>query len=1157
MPFTPAIGVEPIPGYQLVERRGFGGYGEVWKVTAPGGLFKAMKIIYGDLSGPRAEQELKSLGRIKSVRYPFLLSLERFEVVDGQLLIVTELADCSLKDRYQECLNAGMPGIPREELLGYLRDTADALDYMNETHGLQHLDIKPENLLLLGGRIKVGDFGLVKELLGTSTHITGGVTPIYAPPEAFDGKASRHSDQYSLAIVYQEMLTGQRPFPGTTAFQLAAQHTSAPPMLGPLPLHDRDAIARALAKISEQRFSSCRELIDTLVAAASRPKPPPPRQMSREVLGLATVVDSEPLLAPTPKQTLVSQLPVSDLAESDIGDAPTQPGGASGLRPTLFLGIGGLAGLALQRLRWRLHGEFGDLRRLPIFRFLLLDTDRASLRQARQGAEGRALGPDEVLHCPLFPPEHYRDQSRSLLTWLDRRWLYGIPRTLQTEGLRPLGRLALVDHASSFLTALQQALLQVASPEARSAAVGFIGRGLRNETPRIFVVASLGGGTGGGMLVDVAYAVRQVLGELGVASSDVCAVLVHAFGSQPAEKTRARVNAHATLRELQHWSRRDTAFPGSPEQGLKAFGPDQAPFNDCYLLFQPEATGPEGLEILIEQLAEYLLFDATRGGGHLDRLRLRSSAAPGTITVRSCGLSSLRFPREQLIDWTSQVLCRHLVECWRGEIPGSARARLEQQAREMVRDRNPSEERLQERFHERLADLLGQSAEELFTQLAAAGGSEEAETGGSNVNLAALLRIEEKLGTGDEPDAGTPAPTPLEVAFQREAKGISREITSGLIDWLLEKVEEPGIRLRAAEVALAVIVQQLLPEVQKAREGRAELRTARMSQRKRMLGQESGGGVSGFFSARLRRFRSASGADRHLWGYFCLRLEELIAESVLSILMAIQSRLTAWGLELTQARRKLTEMLAVFTVPDLGEPQGPGHSVCLELFPGQAKHLGAAVTALLAGLPEDLLRQIDRRFQAEVLDSGGGLWAMLTGNVNVARLTQSRSPASVAFWNLVGGEAGISQELREALMKRASLLVGAALKGVDLTSLLLERYGEPEQLQRVILERVKTAQLLGRPDGAWQHLLVVVPDQPAAAELRESLLEALTAVPVAGTVTGVPVTLVDAGDDLLVAWETAGLSLPELAQQMAADDPDISNLGLQLQTRRDIPWTDP
>src|SRR5947207_10286395 len=121
-------GAEPIPGYQLIERLGTGGFGEVWKVTAPGGLNKAIKVIYGHQRDARAEQELRALSRIKEVRHPFLLSLERFEIIEDQVFIVTELADASLMDRFEECREKGLPGIPRQELLAYLRDTADALD---------------------------------------------------------------------------------------------------------------------------------------------------------------------------------------------------------------------------------------------------------------------------------------------------------------------------------------------------------------------------------------------------------------------------------------------------------------------------------------------------------------------------------------------------------------------------------------------------------------------------------------------------------------------------------------------------------------------------------------------------------------------------------------------------------------------------------------------------------------------------------------------------------------------------------------------------------------------------------------------------------------------------------------------------------------------
>src|SRR5437762_11595615 len=107
MPFRLESGAEPIPGYKLIERLGGGGFGEVWKCEAPGGLLKAIKFVFGTIetagdSGHRAEQELKALKRVVTVRHPYVLSLERFQVVDGQLVIIMELADKNLWERYRE-----------------------------------------------------------------------------------------------------------------------------------------------------------------------------------------------------------------------------------------------------------------------------------------------------------------------------------------------------------------------------------------------------------------------------------------------------------------------------------------------------------------------------------------------------------------------------------------------------------------------------------------------------------------------------------------------------------------------------------------------------------------------------------------------------------------------------------------------------------------------------------------------------------------------------------------------------------------------------------------------------------------------------------------------------------------------------------------------
>src|SRR5262245_47811393 len=192
MSFVREPGAEPIPGYRLIEPLGSGGFGEAWKCEAPGGIFKAIKFVFGnlnslDVEGARAEQEQKALNAVKEVRHPFVLSMDRIEVVGGELIMVMELADKSLFDLFQECQAAGMTGIPRDDLLRYIRDSAEALDHMMKKHSLLHLDIKPRNLFLISDRVKVADFGLVKNLERQSGGLSS-VTPLYAPPETFSGK---------------------------------------------------------------------------------------------------------------------------------------------------------------------------------------------------------------------------------------------------------------------------------------------------------------------------------------------------------------------------------------------------------------------------------------------------------------------------------------------------------------------------------------------------------------------------------------------------------------------------------------------------------------------------------------------------------------------------------------------------------------------------------------------------------------------------------------------------------------------------------------------------------------------------------------------------------------------------------------------------------
>lgn len=266
-------GMEPLPGYVLIEPLGKGGFGEVWKCEAPGGLLKAVKFVHGSVNGASSDnvklrQELEAFQQVKAIRHPFLLCLERVELVERELVIVMGLADSHLGERLEECQRSGLQGIPREELLGYLLEAAEALDVINEKYGLQHLDVKPENLLLTAGHVQVGDYGLVSKLqVGAFAGRSRASTPRYAAPEIPQGHVHAQSDQYSLALVFHELLTGSFPFSGRSREQINLEHAAAAPDLSCLPERDRGPVGTALSKQPGDRFPSCRAFIQALVNA--------------------------------------------------------------------------------------------------------------------------------------------------------------------------------------------------------------------------------------------------------------------------------------------------------------------------------------------------------------------------------------------------------------------------------------------------------------------------------------------------------------------------------------------------------------------------------------------------------------------------------------------------------------------------------------------------------------------------------------------------------------------------------------------------------------------------------------------------------------------------------------------------------------------------
>jgi serine/threonine protein kinase len=674
---------EPIPGYLLRERIGAGGYGEVWLADAPGGLTKAVKIVYGPLQDGRAERELKALNRIKQVQHPLLLSLERIEMINEHLIIVMELAHGSLKNRFEEYVDDGQRGIPRVVLLTYLRDVADALDFLYEEHSLQHLDVKPENLLLIANRVKVADFGLIKDLGDRSASLVGGLTPLYAPPEVFDGRPNRNSDQYSLAMVYQELLTGEPAFAGRTAAQLAAQHLHSSPCLAPLPTTDQVVIARALSKDPDRRFPSCRALIDSLTEApkaTSRVRRAVP-ETSRITPVTQVTTDSSHVFGepnaeisyPVPNE--VRHLPVLGLSQ----DASTC------CRPAVFIGVGGTGAYVLRSLNARFAERFGNVDEIPSFQMLLLDTDAAALNNATRGDRSSALRSSQLIPLPLRTPQEYRSDSDTLLEWLNRRWLFNIPRSLTTEGIRPLGRLALIDHFERIAEVLHQALNSVVSDASLESSTRATGLSFVNEAPRIFVVASMAGGAGSGLVLDLGYLIRTMLEELHISDEQLHGVLVHSTSRRTNQRDLALANSLSLLTELHHYTS-DSGYPGEPACKLPPRVSNSAPFRHTYVTHLGDELNEEGFSKGTASLGEYLyqntvtaatsFFDQCRDGVNDSEDAARTDLAVVDM-VRSFGLEQVGGTDTGIVRAEADALCETLVARWLGRRQASTAAMVD------------------------------------------------------------------------------------------------------------------------------------------------------------------------------------------------------------------------------------------------------------------------------------------------------------------------------------------------------------------------------------------------------------------------------------------------------------------------------------------------
>src|SRR5690242_8320426 len=272
--------MDPIGRYQIVRELGRGAMGVVYLASDPNiGRPVAIKTIrLSEVHKPeererlreRLFREARSAGMLS---HPGIVTIYDVDEENDLAYIAMEFVDGPTLDYVLSQEQAISPA----QMFSALGQTAAALDYAH-SKGIVHRDIKPANIMIAAdGATKVTDFGIAKVSTNEHLTVTGTIlgTPHYMSPEQVQGlEVDGRSDQFSLAVIAYEMLTGEKPYTGehltTVVYKIVADEPAAPRRLNPTLGSEIESVLRkGMAKKPEGRYATCQEFSTALETACA------------------------------------------------------------------------------------------------------------------------------------------------------------------------------------------------------------------------------------------------------------------------------------------------------------------------------------------------------------------------------------------------------------------------------------------------------------------------------------------------------------------------------------------------------------------------------------------------------------------------------------------------------------------------------------------------------------------------------------------------------------------------------------------------------------------------------------------------------------------------------------------------------------------------
>ncbi|HEV7713991.1 MAG TPA: protein kinase [Steroidobacteraceae bacterium] len=257
-----------IPGYTIRSTVGESEKAVVYLAQSDAlGREIALKVSLGESDETDGRHLLaREYEAISNIRHPAIVELHDYGVHAGREYLAMEyFPRGDLKARLYN-------GITEMEALRYVEDIASALRIVHHA-GILHRDLKPPNVMLRDNDdVALIDFGLARNLEGglqsTRTGVLRGSPYYMSPEQALGEQLDARTDIYSLGIIFYEMLTGRKPFAGTSAIEVLQEHVNAPvPQLPERYAHHQPFLARMLAKSRDERFGSAEEVLEALTTA--------------------------------------------------------------------------------------------------------------------------------------------------------------------------------------------------------------------------------------------------------------------------------------------------------------------------------------------------------------------------------------------------------------------------------------------------------------------------------------------------------------------------------------------------------------------------------------------------------------------------------------------------------------------------------------------------------------------------------------------------------------------------------------------------------------------------------------------------------------------------------------------------------------------------